>query len=491
MRLLTDIRSALVTLLAVVVTAGCTSRSPEAQLVQDAADAVGGADRILAARTLTLEGAGTNGSLGQGFLPGGPLWDNQLTEYSRAIDLQNQRMRVRHVRTVTYEFPLQRVTKVDASLDGDVAFNVTPAGMTARNNERVAGYRRIEMLHHPLTLLRAALAEGAVISNLRQDGALQSVDVQPAGGGDTLTLSIDGTTKLPTTATSHTYDPNLGDVDIVTTFSEYEEVSGLKVPRRVASTLDTLPQWDIRVAKNTIDGDVGDLSAPEAVRTAAAPPIEAPANVTVDELGPGLWRLSGQSHHSVVVEFADHLTLIEAPINQTRTLAVIAKARELRPGKPLTNVIVTHHHFDHLGGLRAAVSEGLTIVAHTSYEPLLRDLSGRPHTVVQDVLAKSPKPLTFQGVDEELTMKDAMNEIRIYNLTGNTHVQGLLMAYMPRQQLLYEADVFGTYLTYPWVPILNDHMRKRGMRVQRYVPTHGDMKTQADFLKVLQTLGTN
>ncbi|MEQ1800505.1 MAG: hypothetical protein ABL989_01165, partial [Gammaproteobacteria bacterium] len=90
----------------------------------------------------------------------------------------------------------QKVTKIDASLDGDVAFNVTPAGMTVRNNERVAGYRRIEMLHHPLTLLRAALTEGATISNLRQDGNLQVVDVSPAGGGDVVILAVDGTTKL-------------------------------------------------------------------------------------------------------------------------------------------------------------------------------------------------------------------------------------------------------------------------------------------------------
>jgi glyoxylase-like metal-dependent hydrolase (beta-lactamase superfamily II) len=53
----------------------------------------------------------------------------------------------------------------------------------------------------------------------------------------------------------------------------------------------------------------------------------------------------------VLVEFSDHLTLIEAPLNEARTLAVIAKARELVPAKPLTQLVATHHHFDHTGGV--------------------------------------------------------------------------------------------------------------------------------------------
>ena len=104
--------------------------------------------------------------------------------------------------------------------------------------------------------------------------------------------------------------------------------------------------------------------APADAASAPVPPPPAPPTVAVEELGRGIWLLAGGSHHSVLVEFNDHLKLIEAPQTDDRVLAVIAKARELRPNKPLTHVINTHHHFDHSGGIRAAISKGLTVITH-------------------------------------------------------------------------------------------------------------------------------
>ena len=126
---------------------------------------------------------------------------------------------------------------------------------------------------------------------------------------------------------------NLGDVAIETSFADYQDVSGLKLPARLTTKTDKYTTAEIRATKQTVDGDAGDLAAPAAA--ASAPPIAGPppANVTVQEVAKGIWLLAGQSHHSVLVEFTDHLMLIEAPQNDTRTLAVIAKARELRPGQ--------------------------------------------------------------------------------------------------------------------------------------------------------------
>ena len=81
--------------------------------------------------------------------------------------------------------------------------------------------------------------------------------------------------------------------------------------------------------------------------------------------------------------------LIDAPQSEARTLAVIAKARETVPGKPLTQLVTTHHHFDHTAGMRAAIAEGLTVITHDGNRAWVENMARRPHTRQPDALQKS------------------------------------------------------------------------------------------------------
>ena len=162
-------------------------------------------------------------------------------------------------------------------------------------------------------------------------------------------------------------------------------------------------------------------------------------DVMVEEVAKGIWYLTGGSHHSILVEFADHFALIEAPLNEARTLAVIAKAKEIKPDKPLRYLVNTHHHFDHSGGIRAAIAEGLTIVTQEANKQLYEEIAGRKHTIVEDALAKNPKPLQVQTVKDKHVMMDATRTMEIYHIAGNPHADTLLMIYFLPNASWYRA----------------------------------------------------
>ena len=473
-------------LLAAAMLSGCAQATPEQQIINDAADALGGSGRIQAVRTLLIEGTGTNGNLGQDMRPEAAGQTFAVSDYRRAIDVAGGRARLEQVRTPNFAFfQGQAPQKQVSGVDGDVGYNVAANGSATRVAANIARDRRAEIYHHPVTIVRAALDPAAVLSNARTMGEESVVAVKTADGLD-FTLAINNATKLPTRVVSMSDNTNLGDVAIETSFADYREVNELQLPTRFTTKSDQFTLATLDVTDQTVDGEVGDLAAPEAAASAAPAAGPPPATVAVEEVARGIWLLAGQSHHSVLVEFSDHLKLIEAPQHDTRTLAVIAKARELRPDKPLTHVVNTHHHFDHSGGIRAAVSEGLTVITHKGNAAFFEDAVKRAHTIVPDALAKNPKPLAIETVDDELMLKDAAMTVNLYHVAGSPHTETMLMAYFPRERLLVEVDVFSPGAAVaPYAPNLLENVRKRNLRVDRIVPLHGKIVPFGELTKTV------
>jgi hypothetical protein len=435
-----------------------------------------------------MEGGGTNGAMGGSVTPDAPPNTFKVEGYRRTLDLANSRMRLEQVRTAQFPFALATVPRMYQRLDGDVAFNTAGGGEGGEPQPRrvaddAAQQRRREFFDHPVTAVRAALAPGATLSNRRDENGLTHIDIRTARG-DVITLAIDPATKLPNHVSHMEYDPAWGDVEVETTFSGYEDENGVRVPTRFVTKTDRFMTADITLTNTQLDADTGDLAAPEAVRAAAAPQPP-PINVTVEQVGKGIWWLAGGSHHSVVFEFDDHLTLFEVPLNDARTQAVIAKAKTLS-SKPLTHAIVSHHHLDHAGGFRAAVAEGLTIITQRGNEAFLRDIAARKHTIQQDALARAPKEPKFELMDDQLTLKDGTNEVQLFKANGNIHSGLLIYAWVPRDRMLVQADFYDVnWLQHPWGDNFIENLKARNLTPLRQVPIHGRIQTNQDVLQTL------
>jgi glyoxylase-like metal-dependent hydrolase (beta-lactamase superfamily II) len=287
---------------------------------------------------------------------------------------------------------------------------------------------------------------------------------------------------------SKAYNANLGDVEITTTFADYQDTNGLKLPAKITGRVDDFTTYEIQASKQSVDAALGDMSAAPAVVNAPSPP---PPNVTAESIGKGVWLLAGGSHHSVLVEFADHLMLIEAPQSEARTLAVIKKARETVPKKPLSELVITHHHFDHTAGMRAAIAEGLTVITHAGNKEWVDDMARRPHTVQQDFLARNVSRLNIETVDAEREFKDQAMVMTLYHVAGNPHSDTMVMAYFPRDRLLVEVDAFSAgSAVNPYAANLLENIQKRNLRVDKIVALHGPIAPFAELVKVAGTVGT-
>jgi glyoxylase-like metal-dependent hydrolase (beta-lactamase superfamily II) len=177
---------------------------------------------------------------------------------------------------------------------------------------------------------------------------------------------------------------------------------------------------------------------PPAEVASAAPPIE----VTAETLAPGVHYLKGGSHHSVAIDQAEGIVVVEGPQHEERANAVIAKVKELIPNKPIRFVVNSHHHFDHSGGLRPFVDEGATVVTHAANQPFFEQAWAAPRTLNADRLAKSGRTPQFQTFTDKVVLDDAKHPVEIHLIAGNGHNDAFAMVYLPKEKILIEGDAW-------------------------------------------------
>lgn len=464
------------------------AQTPEKAVAQSAAEALGGLDRVLAVKTLIVQGEGTNPNVGQNRNPDDPLLDWKVTEYKKTIDLAHGRMRLEQHRQAQFAFSMANDVRQNFVLDGDIAFNVDATGKASRTAEATVRERRIEMLDNPVAIVRAALDPGAKLSHLRTEAKLQLVDLTTSRG-DELTLAMDAATHLPASIRWLDSSDNLGDIHNETFFEDYENVSGLKLPKRYLTKIDfrNYTTADIRVSKNMVDGDAGSLDAPANVR-AIAPPSPPTFKVNPVHVAQGIWWLQSTGNHSsTLYEFADHLTMFEAPSSAAQAHALLDAARSAVPGKPLTEIIISHHHFDHTGGLRTVVAEGLTIISHKDNEQYFRELAARKATLHPDDLAKHPMPLKFKGLGQHAVLKDSSMEVELFQLKDNIHAGLNLVAWVPRYRFLSQSDLFDAYWhRHLWADNYFANLQRLHLHFEKDLPVHGKIMTYDEELAVVK-----
>lgn len=333
----------------------------------------------------------------------------------------------------------------------------------------------------------AAAAQDATISTASKGGKKYTVVTFTAGNKAKTSGWINGNNLVERVETK--IDNNvLGDITYEVAFTDYRDFNGIQFPTHIVQRQGGFPVLDLNIT-DVKPNVVGDFTP------AAAPPPAAP--LASEQLGEGVFLITG-GYAAIAVDFKDHITIIEGGQNDQRSAAVMAEATRLIPGKPITEVINTHAHFDHLGGIRAYVAEGATIVTHRSNRSYYQKIWANPHTLVPDKLALNPRKASFKLVGDKLTLTDGNQVIELYHQREYGHHDGMLLVYLPKLKVLVEADGFNpppapatqTPATIsPYQLNLAANIERLNLDVERIIPIHlpadGRKVTMAELNKAI------
>lgn len=406
----------------VLAAAGCADQARTASsVVTEALAATGDI------RSIQFSGTGMNAFVGQPLSAGGAWPRRDLAGFTATIDYDRHAARY----GLSFAEPTFGGQQQNTEVKGDKAWSMRPTGPVPQLASVDA--RQLQILLTPHGFLKGAMAAS-------------HVELAEAGGVSTITYTalgrfpLKGTIDerhLVTKVETRRADAVLGDADMVATFSGYRKYDQIRFPTRVVVSEGGFTSWELAVEK-VIPNAPLDMPVPEIVQAAT---IESPTILTT-KLGDGLWFLGGSSHHSLVVEFQDYVAIVEAPQNEERSLAVMAEAGRLVPGKPIKYVLTTHHHFDHIGGLRTYAAKGMTVITHQANVAFFQRALAAPATIEPDLQAKRRTPPHVEGVSDKYVLTDGKQTIEVYATNGDSHTNEYTLIYLPKQRVLVEADAF-------------------------------------------------
>jgi glyoxylase-like metal-dependent hydrolase (beta-lactamase superfamily II) len=437
-------------------------------------DAAREALRADTTQSISFAGSGRWYQFGQSPAASLPWPAFDVSSYDASIDYQAPAARIQMVRRQVVEpgrvRPAPVEQRVDQHVNGTSAWNVPPAGGNPAPQPAAVEERVMEIWTTPHGFLRAAAANAATS--------------EAADGGSRVTFVADGHRYVGTIdaqsdvtrVESWIDNPVMGDTPVVFTYADYRDFGGVRFPGRIARTQGGHPMLELTVSQVTANPAVS-LPVPAGVAGVTVPA----ATTTTELLAPGVHYIRGGSHHSVAIDQQDHVVVVEAPLNEARSEAVIAAVKATIPGKPIRYLVNTHHHFDHSGGLRTYVDEGAIIVTHEGNRAFYEAAWAAPHSLAPDRLHKSKKAATFETVGDVYTLTDGKRQIHIHRLAGNGHNDGFLMVYLPAEKILVEVDAWAP--TAPNVPPpmppnpfavnLRENIERLKLDVARIAALHG------------------
>ena len=515
----------LLSLLAVsLVVVACATASQRGQdLVSRAVQALGGAETLAGVKTLSVKGTIRQWEPEQSTIAGGEMRLTNDSTFEAVTDVATRATRVDWVRKYVYPFPRTYtlaeivtpeagyvagidtipVSRTKQSLESNPpAHTMSGLRLAAAQRElrRGSGLLFLEMLRNPDRLSAA----GDVMA-----GGVSYPAVDYRAGDQAFTVLFDRETGLPARIRTLDYDNIWGDVTYDLVLADWRTVDGLRVATSRKYELSGRTVVEIKITEGKVNAPVAAerLTIPAAFKASASRPATGPVpyqwvirrqfigtyldsdNPSYDarassglrlvELAPGVHHVVGGTHHSLLVEMRDHLIVFDAPVSDGHSNMVLGLARAKFGAKPVKYLVLTHHHMDHTGGLRAYIAQGATLVVGKGNGEHFRRVLAAPARRNPDLAARDLSRAEIVEVADRHVLTDGARQVHAY-LLDNAHATGFLLGYVPEARLGFVVDIWSPgpplpeKLTPPLAALVAG-IKKLGIAPLRFAGGHGSV----------------
>jgi glyoxylase-like metal-dependent hydrolase (beta-lactamase superfamily II) len=439
-------------------------------------------------KTIEYSGSGYDFAIGQAPSPGAPWPKFNDKTYTRVINFETPASRMSRIRT-QFENPPRGGGQ--QPIVGEQQQNQ----LIAPGTPQAAGLPDDLAMSLPYGFLRvAAASRDATVKTQSINGKKYTLITFSAGNKAPMTGYFNEQNILERVSTK--IDNNvLGDMVNETVFTDYKNFSGLKFPTHIVQSQGGFPVLDLSIT-DVKPNAPADIENPQAKGkgTGATP---APPAITSEKLGDGMYLILG-GYAAIAADFTDYIVIVEGPQNDQRAEQIITEAKRLIPNKPIRYVVNTHAHFDHAGGLRAFVAEGATVITYQTNKPYYEKVWANPHSITPDKLAQNPKKPKFETMGEKKVLTDGTHVIELYHMTNFLHNDGMIIAYLPKEKILLEADAFNPpaqpitqtpTIISPYNQALKANIDRLKLDVTRIIPVHypadNRIITMTEFMKAI------
>jgi len=507
----------------VLIAASCATTSPQGRdLVTRAVQAVGGADALAGVKTLTVEGTARQWEPEQSMAAGGEMRFANASTFVLASDVASGTTRIDWVRNFQYPTPRTFTFSEIVTPDAGYVAGIDSNGRTRQSLDsnppahsmsglRLAASQR--ELRRGSTLLLLELQKNPDRVSAVADvtvGNLTYPAVAYRAGDQTFTVMFDRVTGLPARIRTLDYDNIWGDVTYDMALADWQTRDGLRMAQSRTYELNGRPVMEVKITHAKVNAPIAAerLIIPAGLKAAAAKPAtgavpyqwvvrrqfigtyldsdavsydpKASPGLRLVELAPGVQHVVGGSHNSLIVEMREYLIVFDAPVGDGTATWIIDAAKAKYPGKPVKYLVLTHHHMDHAGGLRAFAAQGATIVTGKGTAEHFRRVLAAPFTRNPDLPSRDLTGTTIVEVSERQVFSDGTREVGAYAI-DNPHANGLMIGYVADARIAYATDIWSPgaaplpdKLTPPLAALVAG-VKKAGIAPTKFAGGHGSV----------------